>query len=341
MSERLRVGIVGAGFMGETHLAGWITEGNPVVVHDIDPGRAAALAARHSATVADGFDELLERSDVVDVCTATHRHAEVAIAAARAGRHVICEKPLARTLEDAEAIVVACTAAGVRLFVAHVVRFFPEYVAARQAVADGLVGEPAVLRLKRASFRPRHPADHWFFDPAKSGGMVVDLMIHDFDYARWVAGDVVSVQCRSAGADRPGLGVEHAFAILTHASGAISQVTGSWAYAPPTFRTAFEIAGSRGLIEYDSAASPPIVSYLRPRESDGGGVVGLPGSPVAEDPYRLELREFHRAIVEGAPARVEARDGLEALRIAIAADESARTGRVIRLVGTESARWSR
>lgn len=337
MSERLRVGIVGAGFMGETHLAGWIAEGNPVLVYDIDPARAAALAARHGAAVANGFDELLERSDVVDVCTATHRHAEVAIAAARAGRHVICEKPLARTLEDAEAIVAACTAAGVRLLVAHVVRFFPEYANARQAVLDGAVGEPAVLRLKRASFRPRHPADHWFFDPAKSGGMVVDLMIHDFDYARWVAGEVVSVQCRSAGVDRPGLEVDHAFAILAHASGAISHVTGSWAYAAPTFRTAFEIAGSRGLIEYDSAAAPPLMSYLRPRGSDGAGPVGLPGSPLAEDPYRLELREFHRAIVEGTAARLEARDGVEALRIAIAADESARTGRVIRLAGTENA----
>jgi myo-inositol 2-dehydrogenase/D-chiro-inositol 1-dehydrogenase len=331
VNDRLRVGVVGAGFMGETHLAAWAAEGNPATVFDLDPTRAEALASRSGADVASSFDELLGSVDLVDVCTATHRHAEVAIAAARAGRHVICEKPLARTLADAEAIVGACAKAGVRLFVAHVVRFFPEYAAARREVVDGTIGEPAVLRLKRASFRPRHPPDHWFFDPALSGGMIVDLMIHDFDYARWVAGDVVSVQCRSVGVERPRLAIDHAIAILSHVSGAISQVTGSWAYPPPTFRTSLEIAGSHGLIEFDSAAAPPIVPYLQPKGGDAAGPVGLPASPLAEDPYRLELREFHRSILDGSPARVAAEDGLEALRIALAADESARTGQVVRI----------
>ena len=331
MSDRLRVGVVGAGFMGETHLAAWTAEGNPATVFDLNPTRAAALAARFGANVVGSLDELLESVHVVDVCTATHRHAEVAIAAARAGRHVICEKPLARTLADAEAMLGACAKAGVRLFVAHVVRYFPEYAAARQQVVDGAIGEPAVLRLKRASYRPRHPPDHWFFDPALSGGMIVDLMIHDFDYARWVAGDVVAVQCRSVAVERPELATDHAIAILSHASGALSQVTGSWAYPPPTFRTSLEIAGSHGLIEFDSAAAPPIVSFLQPLHGDEAGSVGLPGSPVAEDPYRLELREFHRAILDGIPARVAARDGLAALQIALAADASARTGRVVRI----------
>lgn len=327
----IRVGIVGAGFMGETHLAAWTAEGVAAVVLDHDGPRADALAARFGARVAASFEELLDAVDVVDVCTPTHQHAEVARRAAAAGRHVICEKPLARTVEDAAAMVAACEQAGVRLFVAHVVRFFPEYDAARRLVVEGQIGDPAVLRLKRASFRPRRAAGHWFFDPALSGGMIVDLMIHDFDYARWVAGEVVSVHCRSVGADRPELGVDHAYAILSHDSGAISHVTGSWAYAAPTFRTSLEIAGSRGLVEHDSAVAPPLVTYLRPRDGGSEGAVGLPGSPLAEDPFRLELREFRRAIEDGTPARVTARDGVEALRIALAADESARTGRVVRL----------
>jgi predicted dehydrogenase len=277
------------------------------------------------------LEELLERVDVVDVCSPTHRHADHAVAAAEAGRHVICEKPLARTLEDAESIVAACERNGVRLLVAHVVRFFPEYAAAQRIVAGGAIGDPAVLRLKRASFRPRHPPGHWFFEAEQSGGMVVDLMIHDFDFARWVAGEVVTVHCRSASAERPELAVDHAYAILTHAAGAISHVTGSWAYAAPTFRTSLEIAGSHGLVEHDSEASRPLVTYLHPRAKGAAGPVGLPGSPLAEDPYRLELREFRRAIEQGTAARVEARDGVEALRIALAAEESARSGQVVRL----------
>jgi len=331
VTEPFRVGVVGAGFMGEAHLAAWTAEGVPAVVVDHDAGRAVALAARFGAAVARSFEELVEAVDVVDVCTPTDQHAAIAIRAAEAGRHVICEKPLARTVEDGEAMVAACEHAGVRLFVAHVVRFFPEYVAARRVVEDGQIGDPAVLRLKRASFRPRRAAGHWFFDEAQSGGMIVDLMIHDFDYARWVAGEVVAVQCRSVAAERPELGVDHAYAILTHESGAISHVTGSWAYSAPTFRTSLEIAGSRGLVEHDSAVAPPIVTYLQPGEANAHGAVGLPGRSLAEDPYRLELREFRDAIEHGTAARVTARDGIEALRIALAAAESARTGRVVRL----------
>ncbi len=325
-----RVGVVGTGFIGETHIAAWAAEGMSIVIHDVDAGRAAALAERYGARVADSLDALFGAVDIVDVCAPTHLHAEVAIAAARAGRHVICEKPMARTLADAEAMLAAAREAGVRLFVAHVVRFFPEYVAARAAVLDGAIGEPAVLRLTRASFRPRHPAGHWFFDHARSGGIVLDLMIHDLDYARWIAGDVATVHCRSASVAQPDAGVDHAVAILTHRSGAISHVSASWGYAPPTFRTAFEIAGSHGLIEQDSTATTPVTPSLLAGAA-GGGVTAMADTSLAGDPFRLELAEFARAISDGTEARIGAADGLEALRIALAADESARTGSLVRL----------
>jgi len=333
VSDQLRVGVVGAGVMGGTHLAALAADGVPAILFDPSPEKAAKVAALHGASVAGSLDELISAANVVDVCAPTDRHSEIAIAAARAGRHVICEKPLARTEDQAEAMLEACEASKVRLFPAHVLRYFPEYAAAREIVADGAIGDPAVLRLKRASFRPRHGAEHWFFDHARSGGLILDLMIHDFDFARWVAGEVTSVHCRSVGAARPELGVDHAFAILTHASGAITQVTGSWAYGGDVFRTAMEIAGSEGLLEHDSEAAQPTRWYLKRETAEEHQAVGLPGSPVAEDPYRLELRDFLRAITHGGTARVEARDGLAALRIALAADESAQTGRVVELSG--------
>ena len=326
----LRVGVVGTGFMGETHVAAWAAEGIRAVIHDVDSGRAATLVERYGARVAATRQELFGAVDVVDVCTPTHLHAEVAIAAARAGCHVICEKPMARTLADAEAMLTAARDAGVRLFVAHVVRFFPEYVAARAAVLNGAIGEPGVLRLTRASYRPRHPAGHWFFDHAKSGGIVLDLMVHDLDFARWIAGDVVAVHCRSAGVAFPGAGVDHAVAILTHRSGAISHVSASWGYAPPTFTTAFEIAGSHGLIEQSSTATAPVMPSLLAGAADGG-TTALADTGLAGDPFRLELAEFAGAIRDGTDARISAEDGLEALRIALAADESARTGVVVRI----------
>ncbi len=320
----LRVGLVGAGFIGERHLAAWTAEGIDVVVFDVDPARSSSLAGTFGATAAPTIEALLAATDVVDICTPTHLHAPVAIAAARAGRHVICEKPLARTLADGEAMLAAAGQAGVRLLVGHVVRFFPEYAAARQAVMAGAVGDPAVLRLTRASSRPQQPADHWFFDHARSGGIILDLMIHDLDFARWVAGEVVSVACRSAAFERPDAGLDHAVAILRHASGAISHVSASWAYAPPTFRTAFEIAGSHGLIEQDSALTAPVERSLPDRGASG------PATSLAEvalngDPFRLELAEFARAIQAEVEPRTDGRDALETLRLALAADQSARS----------------
>ncbi len=321
----LRVGLIGTGFIGQRHLAAWRAEGVEVVVFDEDPARSSALAERLGATVAPTIEALLAATCVVDICTPTHLHASIALAAARAGRHVICEKPLARTLADGEAMIAAAKDADVRLLVGHVVRFFPEYAAARQAVLAGAVGELAVLRLTRASSRPQQPPDHWFFDHARSGGIILDLMIHDLDYARWVAGEVVSVACRSAIFERPDAGIDHAVAILTHASGAISHVSASWAYAPPAFRTAFELAGSHGLIEQDSDRTAPI-EWSLPSGGTGGGPAAPADLVLNGDPFRLELAEFAQAIVAGVQPRIDGADALATLRLALAADESARSG---------------
>lgn len=329
MSGPERVGVVGAGFMGGTHAAAWRSLGVPVRVYAEIPGEAAEVAARTGAEVAGSLESLIDGSDIVDICTPTDTHVAIALAAAAAGRHVVCEKPLALRAADGRRVLDACAAAGVRLFVAHVLRYFPEVAAAKRAVDEGAIGRPAVLRLKRAAFRPRKPAGHWLFDPARSGGMVLDLMIHDLDLARWVAGDVVAVQCRSAGDERPGLGVDHAFAILTHASGAISHVTGSWAYAMPAFRTSMELAGSHGLIAYDSEVARPITSWVEAPAASGQGAVGIQKALTEVDPFAAELADFLAAIRSGGEARVTADDGLAALRIGLAAAESARTGRVV------------
>ena len=325
----LRIGVVGTGFMGGTHAAAWIAEGHQVVLLGQDAGRAAAVATSLGAAHAASLDELLGSVELVEVCTPTDAHLPGALAAAAAGRHVLCEKPLALTVADAERIAVACDAAGVRLFVGHVLRYVAEYVAAQAIVSRGEIGAPAVLRLKRAAFRPQKPADHWLFDPARSGGMVFDLLIHDMDYARWVAGEVATVHCRSAAMDRPDLGVDHAFVILSHASGAITQLTGSWAYASPTFRTSLEIAGAHGLVEYDSERSQPILPFLHARPDSGQGAVGISKSLSREDPFREQLRDVAGALRTGGEPRVTARDAIEAVRIGVAAIESARTGRAV------------
>jgi predicted dehydrogenase len=159
----------------------------------------------------------------------------------------------------------------------------------------------------------------------------MDLMIHDYDYARWIAGDVESVTARRVTQRHPEAPVDYGLVILSHRSGALSHIAGAWAYPPPTFRTRLEIAGDRGLIEFDSDSTAPIQNLiLKPSASDAPDVA-LPSSPVSESPYTTQIKEFYSALAEGEAARVSATDGLAAVQIAEAALESAYTGQPVRL----------
>jgi predicted dehydrogenase len=330
-SEFMKVGIVGVGFMGATHAAAWAeTEAQVTGFVAETTGEAHPLADQYGVNVYPDLASLLDRVDVVDLCTPTHLHHPMVLQAAAAGKHIVCEKPLALTVELAREMLQACRSAGVRLLVAHVVRYFPEYALAKAAVDGGKIGKPGVIRLSRGSYRPKKPVGNWFLDEAKSGGILMDLMIHDFDYARWIAGEVESVFAKKVTTGRPDAGVDFGLAILKHTGGALSHIAGAWAYPPPTFRTHLEIAGDAGLIEFDSDDTAPIRNLIGKPSGDSPDV-GLPSSPVSESPYTTQIKEFYQALSTVAPARVAAEDGLAAVQIAEAAIHSAASGRPVKL----------
>ena len=328
----MKIGIVGVGFMGTTHAAGWAETPAEVVGFTAETNQeAGALARQYDVQVYESLDEMLPDVDVVDICSPTHLHFEMALKAAAAGKHIVCEKPLARTTTQAQKIVAACQKAGVQLLVAHVVRFFPEYALAQAAVAEGQIGKPGVVRLHRGSYRPKKPAGNWFLDEVKSGGILMDLMIHDYDYARWVAGEVETVSARRVTEKHVEAPVDYGLVILSHRSGALSHIAGAWAYPPPTFRTHLEIAGDRGLIQFDSDGTAPIQNLILKTGGTEAPDVALPSSPVSESPYTTQIKEFYRALAEGVPARVSATDGLAAVQIAEAAIQSAHSGQPVKL----------
>jgi predicted dehydrogenase len=328
----LKVGLLGAGFMGVTHAAGWVrTPANVAGVYAVDVEKARKLAHQYDLALFGSYEELLQQVDVVDICTPTHLHHAHVLQAAAAGKHIICEKPLALTVAEAQEMVTVCEKAGVKLLVAHVVRFFPEYAQAKFAVDRGEIGNVAVVRLTRASFQPKMAEGNWFLDFSKSGGMLLDLMIHDFDYARWVAGEVESVFAKSVRSAAPDSPNDYGIAILRHTNGAISNVEGGWAYPPPMFRTALEIAGDAGLIEHPAEGSKPLGVYLKQTPGSDSPDVGLPMSPLLEDPYTTQVKHFHDVLTKGIPSRVTAQDGLAAVKIARAAIMSAQTGRQVKL----------
>jgi predicted dehydrogenase len=301
----MRIGIIGTGSMGVTHAEAWAaTPARVVGVVSRQFANAQKLAAQCGAQAYASLDGMLLHVDVIDICTPTGLHLEQTLIAAAAGKHVVCEKPIARTPEQAQAMIAACEQHGVKLLVAHVVRYFDDYAEAHERVANGEIGAPQLLRLMRLGSMPTG----WFADAEESGGVLLDLMIHDYDFARWVAGDVASVEtvCRDVTLD--GVTTQHAFVTLRHASGAVSLVEGSWANRG-RFRTAFTVVGERGLIEFDTVMP-----------TDSGE---------RHNPYAAQAQAFYDALAHDAPLRVTAADGLQALRIALAAIESARTGEVV------------
>ncbi len=323
----MRIGIAGTGTMADVHASAWNTIGAELTgCTSSNPTQAEAFSQRHKVRNFGDYAELLDTVDIVDICTPTATHKPMVLAAAKGGKHVICEKPIALTVEDAQAMIAACR--GVRFFVGMVVRFFPQYRSAKQLVAAGRIGKPGVLRLKRVSYVPQKPPEDWYFNEAISGGMVVDLMIHDFDYVRWVGGEVDRAYAlKTAAADSP---AQYIQTILRLKTGTIALIEGGWAYPPGVFRTGLDLSGSEGSIEWNSDQPSPLTTFIPPKPGETA-TVGLPTSGLIDDPYTAELRHAYQCIQSGAPFEVTAEDALEALRISLAVQQSLDTGKPVRL----------
>jgi predicted dehydrogenase len=300
------------------------------------PERAQAAAERYGGRAFPSLEALLSAVDVVDICTPTPTHKDLVLDAAAFGKDVICEKPMARHMRDAEEMMVACEAANVRLFIAHVVRFFPEYACAKEVLDGGRLGRPGVIRTVRGGNFPAPDTQNWYADFGQSGGVVLDLLIHDIDYARWCFGDVATVFARGLTfGDVPN--ADHVLLTMRFQNGAIGHLEGSWAYPPGNFRTRLEIAGDEGLLEFDSLETLPLSLTLKQEGASLATGVPVPESPLhsTDDPYYREIEHFLSCLESGDDFLVSPHDGVEAMRIALAAIESLRTGRPVNVATFE------
>ena len=276
MSE-LRVGIVGYGVMGKAHSYGYrvapmlrplpVTPVAAVISGRSGPGVAAAAAAYGIPEHTTDWRALVTRDDidVVDICTPPGTHAEIARAAAAAGKAVLCEKPLALTYPEAAAALAAVTSAGVHHAVGFNYRRLPAVALMRRMVADGAVGE---VRLWRATWLsdeftdPDTPYD-WRFDRQMGGTTIADLGSHLIDMALWMAGEIRSVCAQSgtfiAGRPRPGGGTEAvtvddaSSALLRFGSGALGAMEVARAAVRHPCDFTVEVNGSRGTLVFDYA----------------------------------------------------------------------------------------
>ena len=320
----LRVGVLGAGFAGamHAHSAMRIDGVQVVAVAALPLDQAAALAKECGARVASA-EAICEADDIdlVVVATPTHLHARYVLAAAKSGKHVFCEKPLARTLADAEAMVGACDDAGVALAVGHVVRYFPEYQRAKAMLDDGTLGRPAIATLVRGNFAVGS-ARAWYLDAAKSGGVVLDLMLHDLDTVRWWFGEPSRVYAKRVTGSA---GLEYALATIRYDDRPIVQIEASWA-EHAGFRTGFELRGDRGMLAHDSRAASPI-ALQSPTGPGGPAMMATP--TLHETPYLVQLRDLFARIARGDAPLVDGHEGLRSLALGLAVIRSADTGQVV------------
>ncbi|MBD1379507.1 Gfo/Idh/MocA family protein [Metabacillus arenae] len=327
----IHVLLIGAGTMGKVHANAYQEMENVKIVGIVDAQRNAAelIAAPMGLPVYPTLEEAMDSEssiDVVDVCVPTSLHKEFVIKAANLGKHVICEKPLSRSLDDAKEMIDCCNEKNVMLFVAHVVRFFPEYQKAREVLENGNIGKPGVVRTFRGGAFPLSVND-WYADFQNSGGLVLDMIIHDFDYLRWCFGEVKRVYAKSL-LGRGLARLDHAVVTLRFENGVIAHVEGSWAHEG--FKTSFEIAGSKGIIEFDSLAEQPLISVKR-NVKERAGEAQVPESPLKNTPYFRQLNHFIHCIETSEEPIVSSYDAYKAMEIALAALKSIETGKVITL----------
>ena len=328
----LRIGVLGTGAIAAVHLDGWRQMPGVELVgyFDILPEAAQRAAQKYGGQVFASQDALFAAVDLVDICTPGTAHRQNVLDAAAARKAIICEKPLARHLRDAVEMVETCEQAGVPLFPAQVVRFFPMYRAVKEAIDAGAIGAPGVFRSARCGSFPRPGRDFsapYYSDFNQSGGVVLDVAVHDIDFARWCCGDVERVFARGLTfAGKPFQ--DHALISLRFTSGAIGHIEASWSHPRGNFRTRVEVAGDGGLVEWDSLDRPPLVAELYDAEQ-GFRHIGSSPTSVTDEPYYAELAHFVEVVEGRAAPVVTARDGLEAVRVALAAIESMRTGRAI------------
>ncbi len=324
----MNVAIIGCGGMGRMHAQMAANSGFAIkVCADLNQAKAAELARDFGAEATTDCQGVCGRAEVAAVAinTPTPTHLEFIKLAAQHGKHIFCEKPLARTEQECKEAIAAARDAGVKLFTGHVVRYFQEFETIKQQMDAGVVGKPGFAKTFRGGISPAGEGN-WFRDFEKSGGVIFDCLIHDFDWIRYAFGDVERVFSQTMRRSEPEV-MEYALVTLRMKSGVIAHVIGSWAH-PSGFAVKAEVCGSKGMLHFDSNDTS-IQTNLRETPGEGPGVI-VPGSPVDVSPYQLEWEDFKNWL-EGATPRVSPQDALEAVRIAEAALKSAETGAPVTL----------
>jgi len=340
-SDQVGVGLVGTGFIGQVHADAFAR--SPIA----SVRAVASRSAEHAADFAGRFGipawhadyrDLAERSDVDVVCVGAPNfvHRDIVIAAASAGKHVICEKPLARTLREADEMIAACATAGVKLMYAEDICFAPKYVRAKELADEGALGDVYLVRQSEQHFGPH---SDWFWDPDRSGGgVLMDMGCHGIEFARWVHGKppAVSVSAEIGTFVHHGRtrAEDHAIVTVQFEGRRAGLIEASWA-RPGGVDDKAEIVGSQGVTSADLLRGSSLTTfsnvgygYAVEKAPDTRGWTYTMFDELWNCGFPQEMDHFMRCVAQDEVPRETGEDGRAVLQLIYAAYRAARVGRV-------------
>jgi inositol 2-dehydrogenase len=331
---RLKVGVIGLGRLGKVYvrdLASRIPETTVVAVADTDSALADSIAQEFDVPKAYGSptDLLDDRNvDAVVIVTPTHTHRDIVVAAAKSKKPTFCEKPPALSLAECAAMADAVKQSGAFFQMGFMRRFDPGYTAAKQKIDEGAIGRPVVFKAtSRDPFRPSLE----YANPASSGGIMVDMGIHDFDLARWFMGEVDTVSAKGAVLAYPEMAsigdIDNAIATLVFADGRLGVIdltrNGVYGYDITT-----ELLGDAGTVRVGYLRETPLLTMTKNNIAHDTVPYFMERF---ERAYTIQLQNFAQNVLNDRGAPVVIKDGIEALRVALAATAACKSGQSVKV----------
>ncbi len=341
----IKIGIVGLGYMGITHLRIYQGMGDKAAVVAIAEQDAKKRAGDFSGSggnidsgdqplsfsgiaAYENLDALLADADIdaVDITLPTFMHKENVLKALAAGKQVICEKPLAVTYEDAAEIALAAEKAGCSLYVGQCIRFWPAYVKARELILAGKLGKIRTAAFSRVSSAPAWMWQGWAKDQDESGGAPLDLHIHDADFITYLFGQPQAVSAFIGSRHGAAQLIDHIAACYHYPNDMLVTAVGAWEYAAGyPFAMTFSIHGDSGTLAL--AADGTLSLY---RDGYAPETIAL----ASENGWVYELRHFVDCIAAGTPSNIiSVADAAFSVKLVQAAIESGRSGRRVEIAG--------
>ncbi|KRE98337.1 dehydrogenase [Paenibacillus sp. Soil766] len=338
--SKIKVAVIGCGSISKhRHIPEYASNSNVELVAFVDPiiERAEHYAGLHGGKVYSNYVDMLkaEKVDAVSVCTPNYLHAEISIAAANAGAHVLVEKPMATTAAESEAMIEAAKKNGVFLMVGHNQRLMPPHVKAKEILETGKLGKVLTFRTSFGHPGPEgwsiDGRESWFFRKEEAiMGAMGDLGVHKSDLIRWLLDDEVAQVAAFVGTlHKEGTDVDdNATCLLRMKSGATGSLVASWTYYKGQDNSTV-LWCENGVIKIDTDPNDQVIVELR-----NGTVERYKVGQVATNEKQTSsgvVDEFVTSILDNKPPRISGEEGYQALKVILAAFESEATGKIINL----------